>query len=366
MTPDSLAGHIVELIQLTDSHLQLSSPETSPAAGTPADRTVSAFFKKRTYLGAKDRRTISEYFYGIVRHRRYVEALLEQYIIEFPAHAGLDAPGNRHLALFAVFHFTKHSGTAGDFPDQKWRETFPETALKEFAAWLGSNQDLKFLADRPEVLPAVRHSFQDWMADELAAQFGGETEKLFAALNEPAQTALRVNTLKSTRDECRALLLSEGIECTPSSIVPDGLVAAKRFNAEGTRAFKEGAFEVQDEGSQLVAIIAEPTPGMTVIDACAGAGGKALHMSALMRNEGEIVAIDTEPRRLGELSRRAERSGANNIKTIALGEVVPGNLQGKGDIVLIDAPCSGSGTIRRNPWFKWTITENLVTHYSEM
>jgi 16S rRNA (cytosine967-C5)-methyltransferase len=204
------------------------------------------------------------------------------------------------------------------------------------------------------------------MAEELDAQFGGDTEKLLAALNEPALTALRANTLKSSRDQCRELLHSEGIECTPSAIVPDGLVAAKRFNVEGTRAYKEGAFEVQDEGSQLVAIIAEPAPGMTVFDACAGAGGKALHMSALMRNEGEIVAIDSDPRRLGELTRRAERSGANNVKTVALGELRPENFQGKGDIVLIDAPCSGSGTIRRNPWFKWTITENLVEHYSQV
>jgi len=366
MTPDSLAGHIVELIQLTDSHLQLSSPEKSPAAGTPADRTVSSFFKKRTYLGAKDRRVISEYFYGIVRHRRYVEALLEQYIIEFPAHAVLDAVKNRQLALFAVYHFTKHSGGDSAFPEQKWRDTFPETTLQEFASWLNKNRDLEFLADQPKVILAVRHSFQDWMADELGSQFGADAEKLLAALNEPAHTALRVNTLKSTRDQCMALLLSEGIDCTPSPIVPDGLFAAKRFNVEGTRAFKEGAFEVQDEGSQLVAIIAEPAPGMTVIDACAGAGGKALHMSAIMRNEGEIVAIDSDPRRLGELARRAARSGANNIKTLALGEILPENLQGKGDIVLIDAPCSGSGTIRRNPWFKWTITENLVAHYSEM
>jgi 16S rRNA (cytosine967-C5)-methyltransferase len=364
MTPDSLAGHIVELIQLTDSHLKSPSQEQSPTAAPPADRTVSAFIKARPYLGAKDRRLISEYFYGIVRNRRYLEALLERYVEEFPARANLYESKNHYLALFAVYHFTKRPPGGGEFPESKWREAFPEAASGEFSSWLSNNRELEFLAGQPAVLTGVRHSFQDWMIEELTSQFGEDTEKLLAALNEPAPIVLRVNTLKSTRDQCRELLLSEGIDCSPSGIVPDGLVAAKRFNVEGTRAFKEGAFEMQDEGSQLVAIIAEPASGMTVIDACAGAGGKALHMSALMRNEGEIVAIDTEKGRLGVLERRAFRSGATNIKTLVLGNIVEENLKSKGDIVLIDAPCSGSGTIRRNPWFKWTISEKLVARYS--
>jgi 16S rRNA (cytosine967-C5)-methyltransferase len=160
-------------------------------------------------------------------------------------------------------------------------------------------------------------------------------------------------------------LKGEGIDSTPTSISPAGLVAGKRFNIHSSPAFRDGWFELQDEGSQIVSLAISPRPGNMVIDACAGAGGKALHLAELMRNKGEIVAIDVDSERLAELQRRADRAGVNCIRTEPRANLEPEPLLGKADIVLVDAPCSGVGTIRRNPRMKWSVTESMVDHFSE-
>jgi 16S rRNA (cytosine967-C5)-methyltransferase len=177
---------------------------------------------------------------------------------------------------------------------------------------------------------------------------------------------MRVNTLKTNRDTCRERLKEEGIETERSPISPVGLIARKRFNAASSLAFKEGWFEMQDEGSQIVSLIAAPQPGATVIDACAGAGGKTLHLADLMRNQGKIFAIDIDPKRTSELELRSARAGITIVRTLGREGLAPEELAGKADLVLVDAPCSGSGTLRRNPAFKWTITESLVEHQSEL
>ena len=150
-----------------------------------------------------------------------------------------------------------------------------------------------------------------------------------------------------------------------SNISPAGLVLQKRFHNLSSNSFLEGWYEIQDEGSQLVSQIADPHTGEIVIDACAGAGGKSLHMAQLMKNEGEIIAIDVDKYRLTELEKRAKRAGVSIIKTKLNKNLRAEEFHRKADLVLVDAPCSGVGTIRRSPWMKWGITEPLVGQYAE-
>jgi 16S rRNA (cytosine967-C5)-methyltransferase len=200
---------------------------------------------------------------------------------------------------------------------------------------------------------------------EWVDQIGMETENLLRVLNTQSNVSLRVNLLKTTREECHKRLLNEGTETEVSKISPVGLISPKRFHCKSSASFNDGWYEMQDEGSQLISFIADPQPGEIVIDACAGSGGKSLHMAQLMKNTGEIIAADVDKNRLAELRKRAKRSGANIIQTEHRTNLATDNLSGKADLVLVDAPCSGVGTIRRNPWQKWNITESLIQHYAE-
>ena len=215
---------------------------------------------------------------------------------------------------------------------------------------------------------ADRQSFQPWMVQELVARYGAsEAERLCQCLNQQAPLTIRTNTLKTDRDRLRALLHSSGIESRPAPYSPLGLALVKRLNVFTLEEFRQGLFEVQDEGSQLVPLFMDPKPTMRVLDACAGSGGKALELSALMKNRGEIVATDISARRLEELRRRARRAGAHNIRVRDIDSTGTTLAQAKEvfDIVLLDAPCSGSGTLRRNPGLKWTVSEASVKELVE-
>jgi 16S rRNA (cytosine967-C5)-methyltransferase len=346
----SLVGHITELLQLTHASAQ------------PVDRVVAAFFHSRTYLGSRDRRFISDALYGIIRNRRYLEALLEELVDELPRARDLDLPQKRFLALYALHALTAARQASDEIvPASHWTGSFPDLPMDELRRWVGAHRELPSLEG--DTLLAVRESFQDWMVERWRAALGEELPQLLASLNVPAEVTLRVNALRTTREECAARLALEGIATTPSRYSAEGLIAAKRFNAQASKAFAEGWYEVQDEGSQIVSLLSGVQPGQTVIDGCAGAGGKALHLASLMRNEGEIVAIDNDQKRLRELERRVRRGGVGIVRTTLTAELVAGNLAGVADLVLVDAPCSGSGTIRRNPSFKWSISEALVAHY---
>jgi 16S rRNA (cytosine967-C5)-methyltransferase len=205
---------------------------------------------------------------------------------------------------------------------------------------------------------AVRYSVPDFVAAEWVERFGAEeAEALCAASNGVPPVSIRVNELKGGVEECRAALAREGIAASGASLSPVGLVFPKRINAQGLHAFRQGLFEMQDEGSQILSMLLEVHPGMTVIDACAGAGGKSLHMAAMMRNRGKILSLDVDPKKLENLVMRSRRAGV----TIAAAEVVQENSpeppSGTADAVMIDAPCSGVGTFRRNPGAKLLCTE---------
>ena len=351
MNRSSLIGHLLELLGEVDQRKG------------PADRTTGEFFRARKYLGSHDRRFIADALYAIIRHRRRAEALLERYVATHPADAGLDAPRVRYLPLVAAAGVMLASGDGSPFdvPPSLWTTQFPRISLDAFLEAVRADRDLAFVHETDAVRLGVQYSFQDWMTGEWLARLGARAvETLLASLNEPAGVALRVNLLKGTRDECRDRLGREGVDTEISTHVPAGLRARKRFAALSLQSFRDGWFELQDEGSQLVGLTAAPAPGMTVLDACAGAGGKTLHMADLMENRGKIIAADTEPRRLGELQERAFRAGVSIVETAPPG----GYGELAADVVLVDAPCSGIGTVRRSPWLKWSIAEEEIPRHA--
>jgi len=193
---------------------------------------------------------------------------------------------------------------------------------------------------------------------------GDEAARELAALLEPAPVDLRVNRLKGTRDQARLALAEEDVETAPTALSPDGLRLTARRSLPSLKAFNEGLIEVQDEGSQIAALLVDARPEQMVADYCAGGGGKTLAMAATMRNRGRIIACDTDERRLAAIGPRLARAGV----TIAEGALLDEEGQGEGldagafDRVLVDAPCSGTGAWRRSPDAKWRFTEDDLKH----
>lgn len=186
---------------------------------------------------------------------------------------------------------------------------------------------------------------------------------MLRAMSEEPPTTLRANVLNATRRDVAGWLEREDIETRPTEFSPWGLTLVHRANVFRTETFREGFFEMQDEASQLVALLCDPRPGDTVVDACAGAGGKTLALAACMENRGTLYAFDTAAFRLEELRRRAKRAGVHNLRVHALakGDARPlAKLNGKADVVLVDAPCSGTGVLRRNPDIGWRLREEDV------
>ena len=190
----------------------------------------------------------------------------------------------------------------------------------------------------------------------------GVVEALCAANNHEPPLTIRANPLKANRDSLRESLDREGYTSSPTSFSPFGLVVDKKEDIFKTNAFANGAFEVQDEGSQLITLLTGAKPGEFVVDACAGNGGKSLFLSGLMRNKGTIIAFETSASKLANLRRRAARAGALNIRTVETGRL--GEFDCTADCVLIDAPCSGMGVFRRNPDSKWRLTQEDIRELS--
>jgi 16S rRNA (cytosine967-C5)-methyltransferase len=216
---------------------------------------------------------------------------------------------------------------------------------------------LKTAADQPALLA----SMPDWINELAEAELGGQWPAVRDALNEQASVYLRTNTLKTDRSSLLEVLNREGFEVEADPRGPLAIKVLKRRNLWATKAFKSGHFEVQDIASQQVAPTLDIEPGMTVVDACAGAGGKTLQLAALMRNKGRLIAMDTEERKLVELKKRAKRAGISNldIRPITSTKVIK-RLAGKADRILLDVPCSGLGVLRRNPDAKWKLKPQFV------
>ncbi len=346
MKPSSLIGHVVELLEsLSDTTL-------------PPDAVIQRFFRERRYLGARDRRFITETFYGVLRNLRLCDHLLER---TGDLLSGATGEGRSLLRVAALVLAVESRGQAGvkDFLETV-EDSDDHTRLTEGLNELASSGD----RPSPTLPPEIRFSFPDWMTSRLREQYGDESLlPLLESLNAPAPLSLRVNTIKTTVEDCAARLAREGVETDRGGLVPTSLIARRRMNAFTLGAFREGWFEVQDEGSQFLVALADPKPTARVLDMCAGAGGKTLALAALMKNRGEIVATDTSPFRLKELRKRMRRAGAGNIRINE--RFLRTDSNETFDLVLVDAPCTGVGTIRRNPGMKWTVSETMVAELSE-
>ena len=334
MKPSSLIGHTIEALTLAG------------AGRRPSDAVIAEFFRARHYLGASDRRFIAETAYGVIRHHRLLAARA-RHALGLPAAAPIDP-----ATLIAALQGAAPDADAGAIASaigEHWMSG--GASCTEFLRGVRSG-----LAEESAWPLAVRHSIPDFVAEEWTRRFGTEAEALCEASNSQPPLAIRVNTLRGNVAACAESLSREGIATSAGLLSPAGLVLSRRINTGALRAFREGLFEMQDEGSQLIAPLLEARPGMAVLDACAGGGGKSLHLAALMENRGEIRALDVDRSRLENIDLRARRAGATIIHSGALrpGSAPPG--QGRYDGVLIDAPCSGTGTFRRNPWLKASCT----------
>ncbi|MEG0761517.1 MAG: class I SAM-dependent methyltransferase, partial [Chryseobacterium sp.] len=208
---------------------------------------------------------------------------------------------------------------------------------------------------------AIEHSIPEWLVETLEKELGEKWEKEMIALNEKAPTVLRANSLRTTPRELISDLSDENVNAFTIRNYPDAVQLEEKKNVFLTTAFKEGLFEVQDASSQKIGYFLDVKEGQRVVDACAGAGGKTLHLAALMGNKGQIIALDIFEWKLAELKRRAKRAGAHNIETRVITDTkVIKRLHDKVDRLLIDAPCSGLGVLKRNPDSKWKIDQDFI------
>lgn len=303
--------------------------------GEQADKVLRKVLKFDKRWGSRDRSFIAETVYDIVRWKRLYSEIAE-----------VKAPYSRQnlFRLFAVWATLR--GIA--IPDWKQIEAVPTRRIKG-----------RF--DELSKIRKYRESIPDWL-DELGIKaIGKKWDDELAALNTQAQVVLRTNTLKATPKALRNELADQDIDTKILDGYIEAIELVERKNVFTTAAFKKGLFEVQDASSQKVAHFLNVAPGMRVVDACAGAGGKTLHLAALMENKGQIIAMDIYEGKLKELKRRAKRAGAHNIDTRVIDTTkVFKKLFNTADRVLIDAPCTGLGTIKRNPDLKWKLQPDFV------
>jgi 16S rRNA (cytosine967-C5)-methyltransferase len=305
-----------------------------------ADKVVQKTLKSDKRWGSRDRKFVAETIYDMVRWKRLYD--------EIAMTKGHYSKENlwKNFAVWAVLR-------GYSLPD--WKQ-FAGTPLRR----------IKGRFDECQKVRKIRESVPDWMDEAGEAELGARWDRELAELNRQARVVLRVNRLKTTRKELKEVLSAEEIETEYVSGHHDALVLKERKNVFLSKAFKRCFFEVQDASSQLVAPFLEVEPGQKVVDACAGAGGKTLHLAALMENRGQIIAMDIYGHKLAELKKRAKRDGVHNVDSRVIDSTKAiKKLKGKADRVLIDAPCSGIGVLKRNPDSKWKLQREFLDRIRE-
>ena len=321
----------------------------------PADRAFAGYFRSRRYAGSKDRSAVSDLVYGVLRRRGELEWRLSQ---AGPAAAD-EAAGRARRLVMAGLAAEGHGAPeiAGLFDGTDHSPGVLDGGERDLLAVLGRRPD----GAAPDW---VSGNYPEWLDGALRARFGADLPAEMAAFNDRAPLDLRVNTLKAERPDVISRLALDGIEAVPCPYSPVGVRLPDAARVTSQAIFRDGAVEVQDEGSQIVALLAGAEPGMRVIDLCAGAGGKALAMAAAMNNRGQIFACDISRRTLDRLSVRRKRAGVRNLQTHLLpneaGVAALAAAHGLADRVLLDVPCSGSGAWRRSPDAKWRLTPDIL------
>jgi 16S rRNA (cytosine967-C5)-methyltransferase len=322
--------------------------------GYASDLLATAFRKQRQ-LGSSDRRLVAETVYGLIRWDRRLEAITEELLARRRERREALSPVAR-AELKLLIHELRAGVTVEPEEFRRLMHVEPDlSAITSDDAGLGTRTGLE--------REAVRRSYPSWLLERFVADVGEpEAMALADAMNHRAPLAIRVNTLRISREALAERLGNEGIVTRPTPLSPFGLLLETRVNVFGLAAFSEGLFEVMDEGSQLVAEAVAPPPGGKVADACAGAGGKTLALAALLGGQGRILALDSNGRKLEELRRRARRAGLSNVAAREVkGSAMPDEARlGAWDRVLVDAPCSGMGTLRRNPEARWRLQPATV------
>ena len=299
-----------------------------------ADKVIERLLKAHKKWGSEDRKVVSEIFYNIIRWKKRLEYYMGEGV----------KPNNIYKLILAYLLWSK-------------------THYKKFEEFDGIKVADILTKLKKGTVPtkAIEYSIPDWLAETLEKELGKNWEREMLALNEQAPTVLRTNSLKTTPRELIADLNDENVEAFTIKNYPDAVQLAEKKNVFLTSAFKDGLFEVQDASSQKIGELLDVKEGMRVVDACAGAGGKTLHLAALMKNKGQIIALDIYEWKLAELKRRAKRAGAHNIETRLISDnKVIKRLHEKADRLLIDAPCSGLGVLKRNPDSKWKIDQEFI------
>ncbi len=323
--------------------------------GYHADKVLERLFKQNKQLGSRDRKFIAESTYDIVRWWRLLWASI-----------GRDEPSLASNELWKVLGaWMILKGGVTDLP------SWPELREIEHAK-------VRSRAAEASGHPAVRESLPDWLYELGLRELGVKWNEILSELNRQAPVVIRANRLRTDREKLRRALESEGVPTEPARSTEDGLRLVERKNVWSTKAFQSGMFELQDGASQQVAPLLAPQPGDRVIDACAGAGGKTLHLAALMKNKGKIIAMDVGERKLEELRKRCSRDGVDIVEVKLIeGTKSVKRLAGTADRLLLDVPCSGMGVLRRNPDSKWklrpeeverlrVLQSEILRDYSEM
>ncbi|MFC4270833.1 rRNA cytosine-C5-methylase [Sneathiella chungangensis] len=321
------------------------------AAATPAEQHIGSYFRARRYAGSKDRRWVTEFTYRALRRQGELDWIAHEIGLE---------PSPRMRCFISLLLFDDlplaevRSGWIGG-PHGLEEPTAEEVAALEKAATL----------DLAQMPAAAAGNFPDWLADTLTAQYGESAADIMAAYGSRAPVTLRVNGLKATREDILATLKEEGIDAEATTLSPDGIILNDRLNLSRHPLLDAGRIELQDEAAQIAARLACAAPGMIVVDFCAGGGGKSLAMAAGMAHQGKIHAFDTNARRMRDIQSRATRAGVTLIEPVAIAGddtdielFTP--LVGGVDRVFVDAPCSGSGTWRRQPDQKWKLTADRL------
>jgi 16S rRNA (cytosine967-C5)-methyltransferase len=314
-----------------------------------ASDLIARAFRAHRELSSSDRRLCSETVYGLIRMDRRLGAILEE--------------------LTSVTALAPHARDELKLLVYEARSGIPVEALATETKRLGREpidlsravgEEAGLSGRRGLEREAVRLSYPTWMLEMFVEDHGqDEALALAEAMNRRAPLAIRANTARGTRAALVDRLADEQVVARPTELAPAGLICETRMNAFALTAFRDGLFEVMDEGSQLVADLVAPPPGGRVVDACAGAGGKTLAIGAALGGKGRLLALDTDGKKLEELRRRARRAGLTNVEARPVGEG-PLDVKGQFDRVLVDAPCSGLGTLRRNPEARWRLTRATV------
>ncbi|BCK74724.1 tRNA/rRNA cytosine-C5-methylase Nol1/Nop2/Sun [Acetobacter aceti NRIC 0242] len=336
MTPSARLAAAIDLLTAMDA-----------APRRPADATANSFFRERRFIGGGDRRAISAIVWDVLRQWRRAEWLIAQ--------VGGEATPRLRVAVRQLLAGESFGDIAQSFVEGKFAPGALARDERRYLETLAANR-----LDEMSMPRAVRLEVPDWLLPHLEATFGETLETELAAMAGEATLDLRVNTLRGDREAAQKVLLRDGFRAELTELSPWGLRLSGRQPVTASTAFKEGLVEIQDEGSQLVVAMLGARPEMRILDYCAGAGGKTLAIAMMMQNRGHIVACDVSVPRLEGAVKRLRRAGIHNAERHLL---VPGDKWAKRraksfDRVLVDAPCTGTGTWRRNPDARVRLEEN--------